>query len=72
VKRIFIGGLATDYCVVETTKDALALGYAVVLLLDAMRAIDPRDGEAAIAQMLRRGAVPGPAVRAPDQAAGCG
>jgi nicotinamidase/pyrazinamidase len=36
VKRIFIGGLATDYCVVDTTKDALALGYAVVLLLDAV------------------------------------
>lgn len=65
VKRIFIGGLATDYCVVETTKDALALGYAVVLLQDAMCAIDPRDGEAAVARMLELGAVAAP----PSQAA---
>jgi nicotinamidase/pyrazinamidase len=72
VKRLFIGGLATDYCVVETTKDALALGYAVVLLQDAMCAIDPRDGEAAVAQMLRLGAVVAPPSAAADQAAGCG
>jgi len=72
VKRIFIGGLATDYCVVETTKDALALGYAVVLLQGAMCAIDPRDGEAAVARMLQLGAVVAPAPQAADQAAGCG
>lgn len=60
VKRIVIGGLATDYCVVETTKDALALGYGVVLLLDAMRAIDRNEGEAAISRMLGLGAVAEP------------
>ena len=27
VRRIFIGGLATDYCVLNTGKDAQALGY---------------------------------------------
>lgn len=60
IQRIFIGGLATDYCVVETTQDALALGFAVVLLLDAMCAIDARAGEAAIARMLQLGAVAEP------------
>ena len=27
VSRLFIGGLATDYCVLSTVKDALALGF---------------------------------------------
>src|SRR5207253_8797596 len=38
VRRVFVGGLATDYCVFHTVKDALARGYAAVLLGDAIRA----------------------------------
>ena len=58
VRRLFVGGLATDYCVLNTVKDALALGYAVVLLTDAVRAVEvtPGDGERALAEMLRLGA----------------
>lgn len=60
VRRVFVGGLATDYCVLNTVKDALALGFATVLLLDAVRAVDVQagDGVAAIVEMKERGALP--------------
>ena len=60
VKRVFVGGLATDYCVLHTVRDALQRGFQTVLLQDAIRAVDVKagDGERAVAQMLRLGAVP--------------
>lgn len=59
-QRLFVGGLATDYCVLNTVRDGLAKGYMVMLLTDAMRAVDvaPGDGAEAVAQMLRLGALP--------------
>lgn len=58
VRRLFIGGLATDYCVLHTVRDALQLGYRVILLRDAIRAVDlyPGDGERAIGAMHAAGA----------------
>jgi nicotinamidase/pyrazinamidase len=58
VRRIFIAGLATDYCVLNSVKDALAGGYEVYVLADAVRAVNvtPGDGERAIEEMVRGGA----------------
>jgi nicotinamidase/pyrazinamidase len=58
VTRLVIGGLATDYCVVETVVDARMLGYQVEVLRDGIRAVDlqPGDGQRAITRMRDAGA----------------
>ena len=58
VKRVFIGGLATEYCVKSTVLDALKYGFEVFLLEDAVKGIDahPGDVEKAIKEMLEKGA----------------
>lgn len=60
VRRLFIGGVATDYCVMHTAADALSLGYAVCLLMDGIKAVNvhPDDGQRAEQDMLRLGATP--------------
>jgi nicotinamidase/pyrazinamidase len=60
VKRLLVGGLATDYCVLNTVRDALREGFGVVLLEDAIRAVnaDPEDGPRARREMESRGAIP--------------
>jgi nicotinamidase/pyrazinamidase len=58
VRRVLIGGLATDYCVRYSTRDALAEGFQVVVLDDAVRAVDvqPGDGDRAKQEMMAAGA----------------
>jgi nicotinamidase/pyrazinamidase len=58
--RLFIGGLATDYCVLHTVIDALRLGFHVHLMRDAIRPVNlkPEDGQNAEAKMIHHGAVP--------------
>ena len=58
VKRIFVGGLATDYCVKHTVLDGLKHGFEVVWLEDASRGVDvaPGDSARATRSMLSRGA----------------
>ena len=60
VKRVFVGGLATDYCVLNTVRDALKLKFKVVLLEDAIRAVNlqPGDGAKAVTEMRDQGAIP--------------
>ena len=57
-KRLFVGGLATDYCVVNTVLDARKLGYETVVLIDATMGInvEPGDVDRAFAMMLKAGA----------------
>jgi nicotinamidase/pyrazinamidase len=60
VRRLLVGGLATDYCVLNTVRDARAAGFDVLLLEDAIRAVDARPGDGARAEreMRAAGAVP--------------
>lgn len=58
IRRLYVGGLATDYCVLATARDARAAGLDVVVLADASRAVNvqPGDGEAALAELRELGA----------------
>jgi nicotinamidase/pyrazinamidase len=58
VEEVWVGGLATDYCVKSTVLDALKQGFSVKALTNAMRAVEinPGDGERAIAEMKNAGA----------------
>lgn len=55
--RVWVLGLATDYCVKATALDALQLGFEVTLIVDGCRAVDlqPGDGARAIAEMRAAG-----------------
>lgn len=57
VERLFIGGVATDYCVLESAMDARSQGYEVVVLADVIRAIDADDGARALEALKSKGAV---------------
>lgn len=58
IEQLFVGGLATDYCVLNTVIDALSHGFKVMLLQDAIRAVNlqPGDDRAAIDVMIEHGA----------------
>jgi nicotinamidase/pyrazinamidase len=58
VTKLYVVGLATDYCVLETVLDGIKYGYDVYPVTDAMRAVnvDPDDGEKALQKMAEHGA----------------
>lgn len=58
-QKIYIGGLATDYCVKAAALDARERGYAVYLLTDACRAVNlnPGDEEKALHEMRDAGVI---------------
>jgi nicotinamidase/pyrazinamidase len=58
VGRLWVGGLATDYCVLHTVRDALSCRFEVLLLRDAIRALDVEsgDGRRAEEEMIHLGA----------------
>ncbi len=57
VTKVFIVGLATDYCVKYTALDALKLGFETVVFSDATRAVNiqPSDFDEAIEAMENAG-----------------
>jgi nicotinamidase/pyrazinamidase len=59
VEEVWVGGLATDYCVKNTVIDALSRGFRVRAVEQAMRAVnlEPGDGARALEEMRRAGAV---------------
>ncbi len=58
VEKVYVAGLATDYCVKATVLDALRSGFQATLLVDASRGVNvaPGDSEEAIAEMVGAGA----------------
>ncbi|GHU21157.1 nicotinamidase [Spirochaetia bacterium] len=44
IGSVFVGGLATDYCVLYTLLDAVRLGFKAFLLKDAVRGVDYPTG----------------------------
>lgn len=59
IRRVFIAGLALDYCVKFTALDARTLGFETFLITDATRAVNlhPEDGNIAIEELKAAGIV---------------
>lgn len=57
-KRVFVCGVATDYCVLASAKDLLAASFEVVLLSDGIKAVDVTsgDGDRTVAELIGLGA----------------
>jgi len=58
-KRLWICGLALDYCVKETAAEARKLGYEVHVVANATRAVDvqPGDGQRALEELKECGVI---------------
>jgi nicotinamidase/pyrazinamidase len=58
ITHLYIGGLATDYCVRASALDALAAGLRVTVLEDAVAGVDlmPGDSGRALDEMRGKGA----------------
>jgi nicotinamidase/pyrazinamidase len=74
IGEVWVGGLATDFCVKNTVLDALHEGFAVKAIEDAMRPVDlqPGDGQRALEVMQRAGAeiIAGPDLSAASKQVG--
>jgi nicotinamidase/pyrazinamidase len=68
VKRLWVGGLAQDVCVLATVLDALKEGFHVNLILDATRPVSPEGGEEALRKMKDAGAAFVKAIPLPENA----
>jgi nicotinamidase/pyrazinamidase len=57
VRRLWVGGLALDVCVLATVLDACAEGFAVAVIRGGGRPVTEEGGRAALAKMAAAGAV---------------
>jgi len=55
INQVYVLGLAGDFCVYFTAKDAIELGFETFIIQDAVRAINANDFEKVQADILRRG-----------------
>lgn len=55
VRKVFVCGLAADYCVAYTVKDALRENFDTYLIADATRPIDAKGFERAVDEILSMG-----------------
>jgi nicotinamidase/pyrazinamidase len=58
LSRVFLAGLAFDFCVRYSAEDARRADFSVVVLADACRAIDVDDSAAATRQSLEKLEIP--------------
>jgi nicotinamidase/pyrazinamidase len=56
VEEVWLGGLATDYCVKNSALDALSEGFRVKVIEDAIRAVNLKPGDDARAMEEMRSA----------------
>jgi nicotinamidase/pyrazinamidase len=56
VRRLVVGGLATDYCVRATVLDALRHGFQVTVIENGIKGVELRPGDSARATEEMRGA----------------
>jgi len=56
VRRLYVTGLATDFCVRASVLDARARGLQVVVIAAGVRAVDPEAGDTALGAMRQAGA----------------
>ena len=55
VKRVYVCGVATEYCVKATALDAVKHGFETYLLTDAVKGINPEDERKALEELQRAG-----------------
>jgi nicotinamidase/pyrazinamidase len=56
VERVTVTGLATEFCVLHTARDALAAGLGVTIATEAVRGIDAEESDRTLAELARAGA----------------
>jgi nicotinamidase-related amidase len=57
IKEVFVVGLAFDYCVAATAKDALALGYKTSIICNCIASVARETADKASAELIKAGII---------------